>query len=162
VTLEYLQPAEAQAAFSSGAVDAWDVWSPFVEQAVGQDHARVLVNGIGYGSNFSYEVAAKSSIKNPTTAKEISEYLKTLNQAHRWANKHAAAWAATWAQATGLPDSIMTNAAHDDTQTPVSVDAQTTGTPEQSLVDVFSKAALIPKHYSFETFTSSAFNTAVG
>ena len=28
VTLEYLQPAEGQAALSSGAVDAWAIWEP--------------------------------------------------------------------------------------------------------------------------------------
>ena len=50
VTLEYLQPAEALAALSSGSVDAWDIWSPFIEQAVAQDGARILVNGHGYGS----------------------------------------------------------------------------------------------------------------
>jgi sulfonate transport system substrate-binding protein len=161
VTLEYLQPAEAQAAFSSGAVDAWDVWSPFIEQAIGQDHAKVLANGSGYGSNFSYEVAADSSIKNVTTATEIREYLQTLDQAHRWANTHAAAWAATWAQATGLPDSIMATAAKDDTQNPVPVDGQITA-QEQSVLDAFSKAALIPKHYSFAPYISSAFNSTVG
>jgi sulfonate transport system substrate-binding protein len=161
VTLEYLQPAEAHAAFSSGAVDAWDVWSPFIEQALGQNHAKILANGTGYGSNFSYVVAADSSIKSAATAKEIREYLKTLDQAHRWANTHAAAWAATWAAATGLPDSIMQNAAKDDTQKPVAVDGQITS-EEQSVVDAFSKAALIPKNYSFAPYTTGAFNATLG
>jgi sulfonate transport system substrate-binding protein len=162
VTLEYLQPAEAQAALSSGSVDAWDVWAPFVEQAVAQDHARVLVDGHGYGSNFSYAVAANSAIKDPTKAKEIREYLKTLDRAHRWANQHPSAWAATWAKATGLPQSVMLTAAKDNIQTPVPVNAKTTFTPEQSLVDAFSKAGLIPKNYSFQAFTSGAFNQTVG
>jgi sulfonate transport system substrate-binding protein len=161
VTLEYLQPAQALAAFSSGAVDAWDVWSPFIEQALGQDHARTIVNGSGYGSNFSYEVAADSSIKNATSAKEIKVYLKTLNQAHRWADTHPAAWAATWSKATGLPDSIMSIAAKDDTETPVPVDGKILA-QEQSVLDAFSKAALIPKHYSFAPYTTGAFNATVG
>jgi sulfonate transport system substrate-binding protein len=162
VTLEYLQPAQALAALSSGSVDAWDVWAPFVEQAVAQYHARVLVDGNGYGSNFSYAVAANSAIKDPTKAKEIRQYLTTLDEAHRWANQHSSAWAATWAKATGLPQSVMLKAAKDNVQTPVPVSAETTVTPEQSLVDAFSKAALIPKRYSFATFTSSAFNDTVG
>ena len=162
VTLEYLQPAAAHAALSSGSVDAWDVWSPFVEQAVTQDHARILVDGQGYGSNYAYAVAAKSSITDPTKAKEIREYLQTLDQAHRWADKHPAAWAATWASATGLPLSVMLTAAKDATATPVPVNAQTTFTPEQSLVHSFFKAGLIPRSYSFQAFTSGAFNTTVG
>ena len=47
VTPDYLQPAEAQAAFSAHQVDAWDIWSPFIEQAEQQDHARVLATRRG-------------------------------------------------------------------------------------------------------------------
>ena len=161
VTLEYLQPAQALAAFSSGAVDAWDVWSPFIEQAVAQSHGRIISNGDGETANFSYLVASESALKNSATSKEITTYLKTLNQAHRWANSHPAAWAATWAKATGLPVSVMTKAARDDTQTPVPVDSKISAA-EQSLVDAFSKAGLIPKHYSFAPFTSGEFNASVG
>jgi sulfonate transport system substrate-binding protein len=161
VTLEYLQPAQALAAFSSGAVDAWDVWSPFIEQAVAQSGGRIISNGQGETANFSYAVASASALNNAATAKEITTYLKTLNQAHRWANNHPAAWAATWAKATGLPVSVMTKAAKDDTQTPVPVDSKISAA-EQSLVDTFSGVGLIPKHYSFAPYTSGAFNASVG
>lgn len=161
VTLEYLQPAEALAAFSSGAVDAWDVWSPFIEQAVAQSHGHIISNGDGETANFSYLVASESAVKNSATSKEITTYLKTLNQAHRWANNHPAAWAATWAKATGLPVSVMTKAAKDDTQTPVPVDGKISAA-EQSLADTFSGVGLIPKHYSFAPFTSGEFNASVG
>jgi sulfonate transport system substrate-binding protein len=161
VTLEYLQPAEALAALSSGAVDAWDVWSPFVEQAVHQDGARVLVNGQGYGSNFSYTVASTSAIANPKISKEITEYLKVLDQAHTWADTHAAAWAKVWAQATGLPNATMVAAAGDDVQHPIPVTASTTSA-EQSLVDAFAKAGLIPSDYSFGKYVVTSFNSTVG
>jgi sulfonate transport system substrate-binding protein len=161
VTLEYLQPAEALAAFSSGAVDAWDVWSPFIEQAVAQSHGRIISNGDGETANFSYVVASESALTNSATSKEITTYLKTLNQAHRWANRHPAAWAETWAKATGLPVSVMTKAALDDTQTPVPVDSKISAA-EQSLVDAFSGVGLIPKHYTFAPFTSGEFNASVG
>jgi sulfonate transport system substrate-binding protein len=161
VTLEYLQPAEAQAALSSNAVDAWDVWSPFVEEAVHQDGGRVLVNGQGYGSNFSYTVASTSAIANSNVAKEISEYLKVLDQAHTWADTHAAAWAKVWAQATGLPTTTMDAAAADDVQHPIPVTASITSA-EQSLVDAFAKAGLIPSDYSFGKYVVTSFNSTVG
>jgi sulfonate transport system substrate-binding protein len=161
VTLEYLQPAQGLAAFSSGAVDAWDVWSPFIEQAVAQSGGRIISNGDGETANFSYLVASASAVTNSATSKEITTYLKTLNQAHRWANSHPAAWAATWAKATGLPVSVMTKAAKDDTQTPVPVDSKISAA-EQSLVDTFSGVGLIPRHYSFAPYTSGAFNATVG
>ena len=161
VTLDYLQPAEALAALSSGAVDAWDVWSPFVEEAVHQDGARILVNGQGYGSNYSYEVASTSSIANPKIAKEIGEYLKVLNQAHTWADVHSSAWAKVWAAATGLPTTTMDAAAADDVEHPIPVTASVTSA-EQSLVNAFSKAGLIPSDYSFGKYVVSSFNSSVG
>jgi len=161
VTLDYLQPAEGLAALSSHAVDAWDIWSPFVEEAALQDGDRILVNGKGYGSNYSYEVASKSSIANPTSAKEITEYLKVLDQAHVWANTHAAGWAKTWAAATGLPTTTMVKAAQDDQERPIAVSSSTVSA-EQSLVDAFAKAGLIPSSYSFAPYTSTSFNSSLG
>ena len=64
VTLDYLQPAEAQAALQSGAVDAWDTWSPFIEEATAKGD-RILVNGDKYGANYSYTVASQSALANP-------------------------------------------------------------------------------------------------
>jgi sulfonate transport system substrate-binding protein len=157
VTLEYLQPAEALAALSSGSVDAWDTWSPFVEEAVAQDHDTILVNGNGYGANYSYVVAARSAIADARKAKEIRAYLKVLDQAHAWANKHTGAWAAVWARATGLPDRVMQLAANDDTQRPIPVDG-TNAASEQSLVDAFSKAGLIPSRYDFSKYIDPTFN----
>jgi sulfonate transport system substrate-binding protein len=159
-TLEYLQPAQALAALSTGAVDAWDTWAPFIQQAVAQDGARILVNGQGYGSNYAYEVASKSAIGDTAKAREITQYLTLLDQAHVWADRHPAAWAAVWAKATGLPQSVMVTAAKEDTARPVPVNA-TTSAAEQSLVDAFSQAGLIPTHYSFSSFTDSGFNQTV-
>ena len=161
VSLVYLQPAQALAALSSGSVDAWDVWSPFVEQAVTQKGAKVLVNGAGYGANFAYEVASKAAIDNPAKAKELTQYLKVLNQAYRWSTTHSAAWAKTWAAATGLPQSVMDVATKDDTTVPIAV-SPTTEASEQSLADAFAKAGLIPRSYSFAPFDSTAFNASVG
>ena len=161
VTLEYLQPAQALAALTSGAVDAWDTWAPFIQQAVAQDGARILVNGQGYGSNYAYEVASRSALGDPAKAREITQYLTLLNQAHVWADRHPAAWAAVWAKATGLPQSVMVTAARQDTARPVPVDATSTGA-EQSLVDTFANAGLIPNHYSFSGYIDSGFNQTVG
>jgi sulfonate transport system substrate-binding protein len=161
VTLEYLQPAEGLAALSSGNVDAWDVWAPFIQEATAQQGARILVNGVGYGSNYSYEVAAKDSITNAVKAKEIREYLTALDKAHLWADRHPAAWAAVWAQATGLPASVMTKAAEQNTARPVPVNS-TIVSAEQGLVDGFYTAGLIPRKFNFADYSYDGFNGTVG
>jgi sulfonate transport system substrate-binding protein len=156
VTLDYLQPADGLAALQSGDVDAWDIWSPFIEEATIRDGDRILVNGSGYGSPYSYEVASKAALASPKLVAAIGDYLKLLNRAHVWANTHPDAWGAVWAKATGLTPAIMDRAAADDKLTPAPV----TGTivsAEQGLVDAFFKAGLIPRSYDFSPYASSAF-----
>ena len=51
VNLIYLQPADALAAFTSHHVDAWAVWSPYIEQAETQYGAKAIATGKGYGGN---------------------------------------------------------------------------------------------------------------
>jgi sulfonate transport system substrate-binding protein len=161
VTLVYLQPAEGLAALSSGHVDAWDIWSPFAEQAEAQDHARLLVNGSGFGSPYSFTVASRSALADPAKAAAIRDYLKLLAQAHAWATTHQAAWAAVWAKATGLPTAIMTQAAADDSAVAVPITPAVVSS-EQSVSDTFTTAGLIPVHVDFTKYVDTAFNSTAG
>jgi sulfonate transport system substrate-binding protein len=127
VTLDNLQPADALAALTSGHIAAWDTWSPYIEQAVAQNGARVLVDGGGgYGYNTSFEVASRAAIDDPAKAAAIRDYLTVLNQAYTWSASHIQTWARIWGQATGLPDSIMLTAAKDDVNTPTTITGATT------------------------------------
>lgn len=161
VTLDYLQPADGLAALASGHVDAWDIWSPFVEQAQAQDHARLLVSGVGYGSPYSFTVAARGALADPAKAAAIRDYLKLLAQAHAWAATHQAAWAAVWAKATGLPDAIMAKAAKDDAARAVPITPAVVGS-EQQVSNAFTTAGLIPGHVDFSKFVDTAFNSTAG
>ena len=157
VTLSYLQPAEGLAALSSGHVDAWDIWSPFVEQAEVQDNARALVTGTGYGSPYSFAVASRAALADPAKAAAIGDYLKLLAQAHAWATSHLSAWANVWAKATGLPASVMQKAASDDASNAVPITA-TVVSSEQQVSDAFTSAGLIPVHVNFNDYVDTTFN----
>ena len=161
VSLDYLQPADGLAALASGHVDAWDIWSPFIEQAEAQDHARLLVSGVGYGSPYSFTVAARGALADPAKAAAIRDYLKLLAQAHAWAATHQAAWAAVWAKATGLPTSVMTAAAKDDSALAVPISPAVV-TSEQQVSNAFTAAGLIPGHVDFSKFVDTAFNSTAG
>jgi sulfonate transport system substrate-binding protein len=161
VSLDYLQPADGLAALTSGHVDAWDIWSPYIEQVVGQDHARILVNGTGYGAPYSFTVASRAALADPAKAAAIRDYLKLLNQAYVWGGSHVSAWAAVWAKATGLPDAIMLKAAKDDVRTPVQITPAVVSA-EQSVSNAFTTSGLIPGHVDFQDFSDSSFNNTVG
>jgi len=160
VSMVNLQPANALAAFTSGSVDAWAIWPPYVQQVVAQDGAKVLARGPQYGSPYSYEVASKSAVANPQKAAAIQAYLTTLNKAYVWAEKNPDAWGAAWAAATGLPASITDVAATVDSTTPVVVNSAVT-TSEQNLVAQFYKAGLIPSAPNMSGFITGQFNASV-
>jgi sulfonate transport system substrate-binding protein len=161
ITPDYLQPAEGQAAFASGHVAAWDVWSPYIEQAEYQDHARILVTGSGIGQTYSFVVAAKGALSDAAKAAAIHDYLQILDQAYAWAQSHQSAWASTWAKATGLPLSVMTQAVKDDLATPQPI-TPTVISSEQSVANAFTAAGLIPSHVDFNNFAVTSFNSILG
>jgi sulfonate transport system substrate-binding protein len=160
VSLVNLQPAEALAAFTSGSVDAWDIWPPYVQQVVAQDHARVLATGSAYGSPYSFEVASKAAVADPQKAAAISVYLKTLDNAYVWAAAHPDAWATAWGKAAGLPASVMNVAAKADATTPIAITPAITAS-EQNLVDQFYSAGLIPTKIDISTYVTTQFNATV-
>jgi sulfonate transport system substrate-binding protein len=161
VTPDYLQPAEGQAAFASNHVAAWDVWSPFIEQAESQDHARILVNGVGIPQTYSFVVASKAALGNPAKAAAIHDYLQLLDQAYTWAGTHQSAWAVTWSKATGLPLSVMSQAVKDSLATPGPITPAVI-TSEQSVANAFTAAGLIPSHINFGTYSVTTFNSIFG
>ncbi len=157
VTVDYLQPPEAQAAFSAHQVDAWDIWSPFIEQAIIQDHARVIATGTGLGPTYSFVVAARTALANPRTAQAIRDYLKLLDQAYRWAATHEPAWAATWARASGLPASVMQAAVKDSLTTPEPITPGVVAS-EQAVANAFTSAGLIPARIDFSLFAVTTYD----
>ena len=160
VTLVSLQPANALAAFTSGAVDAWDIWPPYVQQVVAQDGAKVLAIGSQYGSPYSFEVASKAAVANAEKAAAIKVYLATLNKAYVFTATHPDVWGAAWGAASGLPASITTEAAKVDATTPVTITSAVISS-EQNLVSQFYKAGLIPNNVDMSGFITSEFNSSV-
>jgi sulfonate transport system substrate-binding protein len=160
VTLDYLQPAEGLAALESGKVDAWDIWTPYIEEVVDEHGARALVNGNGFGSKYSFVVASRAALDNPAKAAAISAYLTDLDKAYLWEKSHTNAWASNWAQGTGLPASVMDQATKDESITPVPITSAVVGA-EQGLVNAFFGAGLIPKKFNFVAYSYEGFNADV-
>ena len=157
VTLDYLQPAEGLAALTSGKVAAWDVWSPFIEEVVGEDGARALVNGSGIGTTYSFLVASRAALADPAKVAALGVYLSNLNKAYVWEKTHTSVWATTWAQATGLPLSIMQEATRDDVASPVPTTSAVISS-EQGVANAFYSAGLIPAKVDFQDYTYGGFS----
>jgi sulfonate transport system substrate-binding protein len=161
ITMVNLQPAPGLAAFSSGSIDAWDIWPPYVQQLTAQYGGHVITTGPSYGSPYSYEVASKAAVANPAKAAAIRVYLKVLNQAYRWTAAHPTQWGAAWGQASGLPTPIMVQAAKVSATTPVQITTDTVKS-EQNVVDQFYAAGLIPSKVDISDYMTDQFNDTVG
>jgi sulfonate transport system substrate-binding protein len=160
VTIDNLQPADALSAFTSGKVDAWDTWSPYVEEATVQDGGKVVASGKQYGAPYAFQVASDAALSDPGKAAAIADYEKILNQAYLWSASHVSDWAKLWADATGLPSATMLKASKDDVNTPVKIDS-TVIKAEQGVVDAFYKAGEIPNDVKMTDYMTGQFNSSV-
>jgi sulfonate transport system substrate-binding protein len=102
VQLTDLTPGDSLAAFSSGKVDAWATWEPFV--TIASANARVLVSGKGYAaSGVSFVTATTTALSDVKRRTAIRDYLVRLRRALKWGATHQDAWAKAFNAESGLP-----------------------------------------------------------
>ncbi|WP_030384215.1 ABC transporter substrate-binding protein [Streptomyces sp. NRRL S-241] len=158
VTINFLQPADALAAFNSGSVDAWAVWDPYTSQVL-RTGARVLTSGEGLVNGLGFQVAAPAALEDAAKSKVIDDYLKRLQRAQEWVFKHPEEWAKVWAKETGLPYEVALDAVKrsNGTRVPVAVDDAAV-VSEQKIADTFTELKLIPGKVVFKDFVDTRFN----
>jgi sulfonate transport system substrate-binding protein len=103
VQVVFLNPGDAKAAFTSGAIDGWVTWGSYVALAKLHDDATVLADGTGRLSGYGFEAASEAAItgKRP----QVEDFLRRLAKARRWAGEHPKEFAAALSKETGLqPD----------------------------------------------------------
>jgi sulfonate transport system substrate-binding protein len=88
ITLVYLAPADARAAFERGSVDAWAIWDPFLAVAQDATGARVLTDGTNLAPNRQFFLAtAALTHDNPALLLAV---LDDIDRTDRWAQDHRA------------------------------------------------------------------------
>ncbi|MGW4036525.1 ABC transporter substrate-binding protein [Streptomyces sp. NPDC004778] len=159
VELNYLQPADALAAFSRGKVDAWAIWDPYTSQVLRTADARVLTTGEGVVNGLGFQVASPASLKNPKKSRAIGDLLVRLERAQKWVFEHPEEWAKVWAKETGLPYDVALDAVKRSygTRVPVAIDAAAIAS-EQEIADTFAELKLIPRRFDFEDYVDTRFN----
>jgi sulfonate transport system substrate-binding protein len=154
---QYLQPADALAALSTGRVDAWAIWDPYTAQAERQENARILVDGNGYLPGDSFIVAGEKALDDKARTAALRDFVGRIQRAHKWVNKHPEEWARAYAQLTGLPYEVTLVAVKRDPYVDHPIDAKVIA-GEQQVADAFSAAKLIPGKVKMSDFIDSRFN----
>ena len=100
--LSYLAPADALAAFSTGQVDAWVTWHPFIAQAKAEG-AKTIAGGPPDEFGHSFEIASSKAVADPKRAAALKDYIARLRKAFAWGAENPDKWAAAWSKESGLP-----------------------------------------------------------
>ncbi|KQN00772.1 aliphatic sulfonate ABC transporter substrate-binding protein [Sphingobium sp. Leaf26] len=100
VRVTFLPPGDAKAAFDSGAIDAWAIWTPYTNVAI-KEGARAIVDAKNFGLPLYIDIAYADSI-GPKRAL-LADFLKREAKAVAWARAHPDAFAQVLAKETGLP-----------------------------------------------------------
>lgn len=141
VTAAYLPPADGQAAFARGAVDAWAVWDPFFAMAEEQLGARVVASSADAGVQSSFTLANRTfAAENPALLKAAIEEFARVGT---WAEAHKPEVAALFAEATKTPLSAQIRAVERTGYAvrPITADVVAA---QQANADRFHRLGLIP------------------
>lgn len=138
----YLTPADGRAALTSGGVEAWAAWDPFLTAAQQQAGARVLRDGAGLSLYKRYYLAADSYVA--ANGPVLGVLFAKLAQAGTWVKANPAEAAQRLAPLWKLePELIRTANAHRSYRVePVTRD----GLSEQQVIaDAFRAEGLLPR-----------------
>ena len=106
VQLVFLAPGDAKAAFESGSIDGWAIWTPYLPAAF-KAGARTILDGGDLVKGYGFDVANEDAIADKRAL--IADFLKREAKALEWSDRNVSAYASVLARETGLPADI----AHD-------------------------------------------------
>lgn len=138
----YLTPADARAAFESGAVDAWVIWDPFLAAAEQQLGAKVIATGENLVSNHQFYLAQrKFATEHPDLIKSV---VNELNLSTQWIAQHPDQAAKLLEPQTGLHKDILKRSI-DRMGFSVQPLTQNVIQEQQRIADSFYQQKLIPQ-----------------
>ncbi len=140
VQVVFLDPGATRGALSSGAVDAWATWSPYIGLATLHDGARILADGQGVINGVGFFAASDKAIVAKSAA--LDDFLVRLARAQGWAETHPDAYAIALAKDTGLPLDVARDAARRLAGHPVVIDTALIG-QEHNTLESFRRAGVI-------------------
>jgi sulfonate transport system substrate-binding protein len=158
VTLNFLLPADAKAALTSGSLDAWSTWEPYTSQLVLSGEARIVRDGQGITPGFGFQAAHVGAIKSKRS--ELEDFVRRLAKARVWASANNESYAETWSKLIGLPKEIPFRWFTTANVQPVAIDAEVVA-GEQATIDLYARNGLIPKPPKASEILDPSFNGAV-
>nr|WP_211255030.1 sulfonate ABC transporter substrate-binding protein [Nevskia soli] len=108
INVAFLKPADANAAFAQGGVDAWSIWDYYYAAGQAQSGARVLASGEGLIDNHAFFLASKDEIAKYPEVLKIA--LEETAKVDLWTREHPDEAAALLSQQVGIDAAILKTA----------------------------------------------------
>jgi sulfonate transport system substrate-binding protein len=102
VTVRFILPVDAFAAFASGAIEVWATFDPYYGIAA-QRGGRILRDGAGINSGLGFITASGASLTDPRKRAAIADVLTRYQRAGDWALANPDAYAQIYATLTRSP-----------------------------------------------------------
>jgi sulfonate transport system substrate-binding protein len=160
VHLIFLSPADAAAALSRGAIDAWSTWEPYVSQLEIGNGARIIADGAGITPGLTFFVARTDALENTGKRAALADLTGRLARARAWGLAHQDSYALTWSRIVGLPPEVGLKSIDRQRVQPVAIDNNVIS-DEQQTIDLYLRAGLIPKPVDAARVVDPIFNEAV-
>ncbi|KTS71327.1 nitrate ABC transporter substrate-binding protein [Pseudomonas oryzihabitans] len=143
VTVKFVLPTDASAAFNAGQIEAWATFDPYL--GIAEQHgARLLRDGEGLTTALGFLTATSASLEDPAKRAAIADFAGRLAQARAWAVAHPQDYARIYAELTRLPEgaaaAISARTSHG--LRPVQ---PTDVAAVQKVADLFSQLQVLPK-----------------
>ncbi|MCJ2009925.1 sulfonate ABC transporter substrate-binding protein [Methylobacterium sp. J-092] len=142
VRLVFLSPADANAAFVRGSVDAWAIWDPYLAAAERSTGARILADGTGIAPNRQFYLSRR--VFTEASPDIVSAILKAIAEVDTWAAGNGGTVASELAPSVGIPAPVLTVALDRLSYGVAALDAQTIA-DQQAVADAFHALGLLPK-----------------
>ncbi len=162
ITPVAMSVADGEAAFSTGALDAWAIYGFPIERAVATQGARILRTALGFLSGNYIVSAHVDALADPKRSAEVGRYLLAVGQAYAWAAAHQDHWAQLVAKDIGVPlayvqDEFRRKSANYTLRpvTPAAIASQ------QNVADVFAQQKLIPAAVDVRPLWDDRFNALI-
>lgn len=143
VTVKFVLPTDASAAFNAGQIDAWATFDPYL--GIAEQHgARLLRDGQGLTTALGFLTATPASLEDPAKRAAIADFAGRLAQARAWAVAHPQDYARVYAELTRLPEGAAVAISTRTSRGLRPVQAADVAAVQQ-VADLFSELQVLPK-----------------
>lgn len=147
ISPQFLPPADARAAFTNGAIDAWAIWDPFQASAEQTLGARVLADAEGLAPNYQFYLGDRTFVTGHPEV--IQALIASIREIGAWIQASPDEAAAELAPSTGIPADALKLALSRQSFGVAPLDAEVIAS-QQAVADTFRNLGLLPHAISID------------